>query len=256
MEILDRKSSSKSRIFSKMKNLKNTESSKKSEWLTSCRISPLCILLSIFIFLNISPNSQAAVVYGATNRQQQASEYKIKAVYLYNFILFVEWPKPAEDAKEKKEFILGIIGKDPFGKSFKEVENRIIKPKGKKLVIKRLGAYHKNIDLKKYDMLFICRSEQQNVKNILNKLKDRPILTTADMEGFLEKKGMINLIKRGKHIKWEINQKPAKGAGLRISSQLLRTALRVVNIKNHKPTIPDGDSIIKAILNNERAENE
>ena len=243
-------------MFFEMKNLKNTAYSKKGKWLTSSRMPSLCILLSILIILNISPKSPAAVVYGATSQQQQASEYQIKAVYLYNFILFIEWPKPAEDAKEKKEFVLGIIGRDPFGKSFKEVENRIIKPKGKKLVIKRLGTYYENIDFQKYDMLFICRSEQQNVKKILSKLKNRPVLTTADMEGFLEKKGMINLVKSGKHIKWEINQKPAKSVGLRISSQLLRTAVRVVNIKNHKPIIPGSDSIIKTFLNNKRDENE
>jgi hypothetical protein len=238
-----------------MNDLKNKTYSQKRCWLTLNRIRPLCILLSIFIFLNLVPNSPAAVVYGATNRQQQASEYKIKAVYLYNFILFVEWPKPAEDAKEKKEFILGIIGKDPFGKSFREVENRIIKPKGKKLVIKRLSAYHKKIDLEKCDMLFICRSERHNINKILSRLKGRPVLTTADTKGFLEKGGMINLLKRGKYVKWEINQKPAKGAGLRISSQLLRTAIRVVNTKIKKAT-NSGATILKAILKNKRAENE
>jgi hypothetical protein len=104
-------------------------------------------------------------------------------------------------------------------------------------------------------MLFICRSEQQNVRKILNKLKDRPVLTTADTMGFLEKGGMINLVKSGKHIKWEINQKPAKGAGLRISSQLLRTAIRVVNTEIKKAA-NSGVTILEAILNEERAENE
>jgi hypothetical protein len=144
---------------------------------------------------------------------------------------------------------------NPFGKIFQEVENRIIKSKGKKLVIRRLGAYHNNINLGKCDMLFICRSEQQNVRKILNKLKDRPVLTTADTMGFLEKGGMINLVKSGKYVKWEINQKPAKDSGLRISSQLLRTAIRVVNIKIKK-TANSGVTILEAFLNEERAENE
>ena len=41
---------------------------------------------------------------------------------------------------------------------------------------------------------------------------------------------MINLVKIEKKIRWEINQKPVKKARLKLSSQLLRNAVRIVKV--------------------------
>ena len=43
-----------------------------------------------------------------------ASEYQVKAVFLFNFSHFVEWPKTAFD-NQYSTFVIGIIGDDPFG---------------------------------------------------------------------------------------------------------------------------------------------
>ena len=43
-----------------------------------------------------------------------ASEYQVKAVFLFNFSHFITWPNNAfED--QYSTFIIGIIGDDPFG---------------------------------------------------------------------------------------------------------------------------------------------
>src|SRR5512134_3234752 len=41
------------------------------------------------------------------------SEYQVKAVYLYNFGQFVEWPADSF-ATPSTPFVIGIVGKDPF----------------------------------------------------------------------------------------------------------------------------------------------
>jgi hypothetical protein len=108
--------------------------------------------LFLLVVLVADKPSQASFAYGRTASLKQASEYEIKAVYLYNFLLFTDWPK-AEDAKndDKKNpaetICIGILGDNPFGYAFDEVEGETIEGKGKKLVIKRYGRYRENKDI-------------------------------------------------------------------------------------------------------------
>src|SRR5438552_8959429 len=42
------------------------------------------------------------------------NEYQVKAVYLYNFGKFVEWPS-AITARKAESFAVCVLGEDPFG---------------------------------------------------------------------------------------------------------------------------------------------
>jgi len=177
--------------------------------------------------------SQASFAYGRTVSGKQAGEYEIKAVYLYNFLLFTEWAK-ANDAKNddnkkpSETICIGILGDNPFGDAFKDVEGKRVEGKGKKLIIKRFGRYKEYKDITDCEVLFVSSSEKQNVKQILKRLSTKPILTVADMSGFVESGGMVNFVKAGKKIRWEINSTSVKRAGLKLSSQLLRNSTRIV----------------------------
>jgi hypothetical protein len=167
-------------------------------------------------------------------------EYRIKAAFLYNFIKFVEWPKE-KTADSNEPIIIGIIGKDPFGNAFEPIKDKPVK--GKKLIIKRFKGFeepkksgekdepnlHPKIEaLRKCYLLFICSSEKKNLGKIINSVKDHSVLTVGDMEGFLESGGIINFVMEGKKVRFEINVTAAKRAKLKIRSQLLRLAKRVI----------------------------
>ena len=217
--------------------------------------------LLLLVVLIADKPSQASSAYGATGSLRQASEYQIKAVYLYNFLLFTEWPKtesPKKDDQHNSEagvdkkpldtICIGILGNDPFGDSFDDVEGKVIECKGKKFVVKRYGPYSKEMDFKRCQVLFVSSSEKRNIKRILSRLKKVSVLTVADMDGYIESGGMINFVKVGRKIRWEINCTPVKLAGLKLSSQLLRNAVRIVEIpklpaaKRKKPEDRDSRS--------------
>src|SRR5581483_5614207 len=42
------------------------------------------------------------------------TDYQVKAVFLFNFAQFVEWPTNAF-ANENSPVVIGILGEDPFG---------------------------------------------------------------------------------------------------------------------------------------------
>jgi hypothetical protein len=162
----------------------------------------------------------------------------------------VEWPESGGDEKKDsggtgkidsdRPVIIGIVGRDPFGKSFREVEGKPVSASKRRLEVKRFGRYRKNTDLSGCDLLFVCQSERKYFPEILRPLKLKPVLTVGDWGGFLEAGGMINLVKVKNRIRWEINRTPVKKAQLKTSAQLLRNATRVVEIPKLEENRPTG----------------
>jgi hypothetical protein len=179
----------------------------------------------------------SGLFYGHASAASPASrEYAMKAAFLYNFIVFTEWPKEALPTADDP-MVIGIIGQDPFGDAFES----IVPAKGRKIAIKRFGGLS---ELKRAGdaemartteagrhchLLFICISEAENISEILNMVKDASVLTVADTSGFLESGGMINLVVEEKKLRFEISNIAASKAGLKIGSQLLRLAKRVIS---------------------------
>jgi hypothetical protein len=177
---------------------------------------------------------------GAHARADAASsrEYQIKAAFLYNFLMFVDWP-PEKMADGNEPIIIGIIGDDQFEDAFepvkdKQIDNRnVIVKRFKGLEeLKKIGGAELNQTIeaiRKCHLLYICRSEQAVLKEIVDLLKDRGVLTVASMENFIESGGgIINFVMEGDKIRFEINVTAAKQAKLQIRSQLLRLAKRVI----------------------------
>jgi hypothetical protein len=180
------------------------------------------------IIVLIMTLSGANLMFGTPTESEMGGEYQVKAAFLYNFVKFVDWPaKSVADSNEP--MTIGIIGDDPFGKAFEPLKNKLVKDK--KIVLKRFKGLNelkqsgKQIEaIKICHLLFVCRSEKELFREIINLVKDRPVLTIADTEGFLESGGIINFLMEEKKIRFEINRTAAKQAKLRISSKLLRLA--------------------------------
>ena len=55
----------------------------------------------------------------AQSQSEPKGEYALKAVFLYNFCRFIDWPKSAF-ASPNEPIVIGVIGEDPFGSLLKE----------------------------------------------------------------------------------------------------------------------------------------
>ena len=148
-------------------------------------------------------------------------EYKVKAVFIYNFAKFVQWPS---DKPQKPDKILSlcVLGDDPFGADFDVIKGKTIK--GRTVESKITMSIEK---AKNCDCLFISDSEKSNVSRILEDLKDYKVLTISDMEGFLEAGGIIQFVLEKRKVRFLINIGAAKQAGFKVSSKLLELAKEV-----------------------------
>jgi hypothetical protein len=146
-------------------------------------------------------------------------EYQVKAVFLFNFAQFVEWPTAAFTSASSP-LVIGILGEDPFGAYLDETV-RGEKVNNRPLEIQR---YHRVDEIKMCHILFISRSETNRLEQILVSLKDRRTLVVGDGDDFVQRGGMIRLANAQNKIRLIINTDAAKTANLTISSKLLRAA--------------------------------
>lgn len=153
---------------------------------------------------------------------QTASEYDVKAAFLYNFTKFVEWP-PGAFLAESSQLRLCILGDNPFGTTLESViEGEEVQ--GRRLLILRVDFLHNPGHC---HILFISRSERERIPAVLTALQGSPVLTVSETDGFLEKGGTINFKIREGKVRFEINPSAAERGGLKMSSKLLRLATRI-----------------------------
>jgi hypothetical protein len=166
--------------------------------------------LPAFLFLAFS---------GPSAEAQISREYQLKAVFLYNFAQFTDWPHSAF-ADEKSPIVIGILGADPFGPVLEEtIKGETVR--GRPLVIEH---YRRADDIKTCHIVFISQSELRHTNDIVSSLKGKPILTVADADGPSSTEATIRFVVENNKVHFRINQEAATAANLVLSSKLLRLA--------------------------------
>ena len=178
----------------------------KSNYTCNC----FCIIL-IGLLLVCAP---------ACVRAEEAAfgEYEIKAGFIYNFIKFTEWPDESR-LDSRKVLVVGIFGQDPFGNALDQIHGKVVR--GMRIEVRRLNSVK---DLKNCGVLFIDTSEKNNIGRVLEAVKDLPVLTIGDTDGFSKQGIIINFYTEQNKIRFEINTEKARQAKLALSSKLLRLA--------------------------------
>lgn len=165
--------------------------------------------LCVFLFLIFSIKLQA----------QTIAEYNIKALFLFHFTHFVEWPSNTFSNPDDP-FIIGILGNDPFH-SFIDETVAGEKVQGHSIVVQR---YQDVKDIKDCNIIFISSNEVEKLTEILIALSGRNILTVSDIKDFAVTGGMVGFFTKDNKIKMQINVSASKIADLNISSKLLQVA--------------------------------
>jgi hypothetical protein len=146
-------------------------------------------------------------------------EEQLKADMLYHFSLFVQWPDRAwPDATSP--FIFCLLGGNtlqPWLQNHLRVGNRRVE-------IRQLGNTEEAAECQ---LLYIDRSEQPRLQQILARLRNMSVLTVSDIEDFCSQGGMIELLVEDQQMRFDLNTEKADTAGLKIDSALKRIARNV-----------------------------
>jgi len=154
----------------------------------------------------------------AEARAQSASEAELKAAYLFNFALFVEWP-----TRNKASFTVCQYGSDSLGSGAAALARKSLR--GKTITVRQANAK----ELSGCDMLYIPSSEKARIRDLAQRLRGSNVLTVSDAQGAAREGATIGLSIDGQKIVFEINVAEAKRNSLVISAKLLSLAETVVD---------------------------
>jgi YfiR/HmsC-like len=150
---------------------------------------------------------------------QALPEYVLKAAFLYNFALFVQWPDGAF-ASAGEPVVVGIVGSDPFG----DVIDRAFVGKtvdGRPLLVKRLPW---GPELRTCHVLFVANSESRRIADLPALLQGAAVLTVADDGQAARRGSVIGFVVEDKKVGFDVYRERAREASLTISSQMLKLA--------------------------------
>ena len=146
-------------------------------------------------------------------------EYQVKAVFLYNFAKFVEWP-PGTFASPNDPIGICVVGHNPFGSMLEDIVQ------GKKIG-DRVFAVRWLPDTQqagKCQILFIGAEEGKRTRVLLEALKGAGILTVGETGDFTALGGIICFKLDGTRVRLQVALETGEHARLRISSKLLSLA--------------------------------
>lgn len=162
------------------------------------------------------------LIYVAAAPPSIVTEYQLKAVYLFNFTKFIKWPETSFD-NDNSPYSICVLGEDPFQEKLDlAVQNETVHKRSVTVQRLKTGSTAK---IKSCHILFISRSEQKSLNDILAQLHQAPILTVSDMDDFVSQGGMIGfyLLKNTK-VRFSIDPQTLSETGLVASAQLLQIA--------------------------------
>lgn len=155
--------------------------------------------------------------------QQAAAESQAKARFLANAPSFVEWPSAAF-ATPTAPLLICVHGDFSFGTVLAEF-TRGESVKGRQLEVKWV---HAEQSLAGCQLVFVTRSMAKRYGKVLESVKDSGALTVGEDSDFLKAGGMVNLEPTGKGLTFDVNMDAVLRSHLKISSQLLSLARRVL----------------------------
>jgi len=144
---------------------------------------------------------------------------KIKAVYIYNFTKYIEWPK---DYRETS-FVIGVLGDTPL---FNELEKISSTKKvfDQAIEVKKFTTAS---DLNKCHILYISSENKEPYSTVVSKIKTFSTLIVTDTPGMATKGSAINFVIKANRQKFELNESNAVKYNLKVSNSLEALAILV-----------------------------
>ncbi|HZI83806.1 MAG TPA: YfiR family protein [Casimicrobiaceae bacterium] len=152
-------------------------------------------------------------------------EQRLKAVFLYKFADYVEWPErvfPRADTP----VTIAVIGDEPLVAELTEViKDRTLR--GRSFEVRRLSD---DSSVDGIHVLFVARAHDAALRRAA--VASAPILVVTDSEGALNSGSTINFMVVDERVRFEVSVEDAERRGLKLSSRLLSVAQ---NVRTGKP---------------------
>lgn len=144
---------------------------------------------------------------------------KYKAMFIYNFTKYFEWPQNYKDGN----FIIGVLGNTPLLSelnkmaSIKKVGNQPFEIK----IFESSGA------ISNCHILIVAPDVTTPLSEIVAKIKKYSTLLITEKQGFAKQGAAINFVVQNNKPAFELNKANAEKQNLKVSANLLSLAILV-----------------------------
>jgi len=148
------------------------------------------------------------------------SEPVEKAATLFKFLSYIEWPSRSFDGPGAP-IVIAVTGADDVREALLDI-TRTHPAQGRPVVVR---AVPPGDSCSGVHMLFVGHDDLQE----LQRLSGTPgLLLVGDADGALDRGAMVNLVRSGEQVRFEVAPERAEKSGLHISSRMLSLAQRLV----------------------------
>ncbi|MBS1197786.1 MAG: hypothetical protein H6R18_1571 [Proteobacteria bacterium] len=145
---------------------------------------------------------------------------RVKISYVQHFIGFVHW----QNSDRGKEVVLCSFTDSRLGRQMLEMlDSKSVA--GSTISTRSLSL--SNPLVAGCDVLFIPESLADFTPSLLARVGKAPVLTISDMEGFVNRGGMIGFVVDGDKLRFDVGIRAASGCGIGLSAKLLELARQV-----------------------------
>jgi len=157
-------------------------------------VTSACILLSSYVLI---PDINA----------------KVKVIFLYQISKYVAWPiEPPQNG-----FTIGLYGEYP--QLLDELNKLALeKKRGDQPYI--IVQYKQLSEIKACHVLYLTRENDEEISNVLEKVKGKNTLLVTDAAGMIEKGSCINFFYEDNKQRFEISNENARQQGLKLSTTI------------------------------------
>ncbi len=154
--------------------------------------------------------------------------YEIKALYLFNFSHYVEWP--VDGTGDRAPFVIGVLaGEDAMSQDvFRKLTEwtRGKEVNGRPIRVQRVTT---DAELLSSRILYLGAGDRRRQMQALKVVKDAPVLTVSESDDSeIKASAMISFLPKGEQVKLRIDLARIRRAHLDVSAKLLNVADEIV----------------------------
>lgn len=152
--------------------------------------------------------------------QSEEANTKLKAIYINNFIKYIEWP---EDYKQGN-VLVGVLGSNAILNTElqKTAESNNKKPENRKIEITNLAG---SADAAKCHIVYILPDNSSQLNDVVAKVKNKSTLIVTEKPGMTEQGAGINFVIVENKLKFELNRQNIENHKLKVAAQLVNFAV-------------------------------
>ncbi len=181
----------------------------------------LCIekIMKKLLFILVSILLLSSWMVAPADQSEEANA-KIKAIYIYNFTKYIEWP----DTYKEGNFVVGVLGTSiPLVNELNKMASS--KTVGtQKFEIKSVASA---AECAKCHIVYILSDNSAQLPDVIGKVKGKSALIVTDKSGLATKGSGINFFVDGNKQKIELNRSNIEKYKLKVASTLVEMSVQV-----------------------------